>query len=241
MNATSKANTELAYFKVLAPLAGFAIDSTSIQQSVPPAPDIECRLTNGAPFSAELVALDDPNTRARLTNMENTKLCWYAARDSWPVAEQAIINSLARDLMLSCIFSNDAGQRDRKRVFIEVQRILMSLPSDFAGDMTSTLRKGGAAGKAQSVKVHRGGSTGIRISAPSAGGWQSPTHAALLSKLSHAPYASASPVHLFAYSEHDELGAHVTSLSDLESLVRKLLPSSHLAAVHFFDWWGQGT
>lgn len=233
----NKAGTELAYFKQLAPLAGIAVDMATIRQHSPPAPDIECLLTSGAPFSAELVALDDPVTRTRLTNMMGTKAWWYDARDTWSVTEQAALNALSRDLSLSCLFDNAAGQRDRKRVFVEIQRFLLTAPT-YAGDLTAHLRTVGAAQRVHRVTAHRGGTTGIRISAPTAGGWQAPNHAALLAKLTHAPYQSVAPVHLFAYSEHDSLDAHVTSLSDLEALIRRHLPTSNLAAVHLFDWWG---
>ncbi len=236
--STAKAQTERAFFEALAPLAGFAVDLSTMRQHNPPAPDIECTLTNGAPFSAELVALDDPATRTRLTNMVNTKACWYDARDTWPATEQAAIAAFSRDLWLSAIFTNDAGQRDRKRVFIEVQRLLLDLPSNFEGDLLVALRTAGMAVRVQYMRAHRGGTTGIRISAPSSGGWHAPNHTALRAKLMHVPYMSGAPVHLFAYSEHDDLDAHVTSLAGLEILVRQHLATMPFAAVHFFDWWG---
>lgn len=59
-----------------------------------------------------------------------------------------------------------------------------------------------------------------------------------MAKLAHPPYKSAAPVHLFAYSEHDNLDAGLTSLVDLESVVLQHLPASNLTAVHFFDWCG---
>lgn len=237
MGIVHKTKTELAYFKRLAPLAGIAVDMGSIRQPDPPAPDIECALIDGSPFAAEMVALDDPDTRRRLTNMMGSKACWYDARDKWPAEQQVAINELSRDLTLSCLFDNAAGQRDRRRVFIEVQRFLLKAPG-YAGDLTAHLRAVGAADRVQRITAHRGGSTGIRISAPTAGGWQAPNHDALLAKLRHPPYQSAAPVHLFAYSEHDNLNASDTSLVDLEALVRQHLPASSLAAVHFFDWWG---
>jgi len=233
----NKAKTELAYFQQLAPLAGIVVDVASIRQRGPPAPDIECALVDGDPFSAELVALDDPATRTRLTNMMGTKASWYEARDTWSTGQQIAIEALSRDLSLSCLFDNAAGQRVRRQAFVEVQRFLLNEPG-YAGDLTAHLRAVGVAGGVRQITAHRGGSTGVRISAPTAGGWFAPNYAALLGKLTHPPYQSAAPVHLFAYSEHDNLDASVTSLADLEALVRQHLPTSNLSAVHFFDLWG---
>lgn len=138
----NKEATELAYFKALAPLAGFVIDVDSIQQLAPPAPDIECKLANGQPFCAELVALDDPETRTRLTNMMGTKAWWYDARDTWPEAQRTAIDALSRDLTLSCLFDNSVGQRDRRRAFVEAQRFLLGAPA-YEGDLTPHLRAAG--------------------------------------------------------------------------------------------------
>jgi len=238
VNADTKEKTGRAYFQQLAPLAGFAVDLESIQQRCPPAPAIECLLTDGSPFAAELVALDDESTRARLANMENTKLCWYDAREMWPPEQQVAIDNFSRDLNLVCLFANMAGSRVRKRVFYDVQRLLLDLPENFEGDLLAHLRAADAAHRVEYLQAHRGGTSGIRISAPSGGGWLAPNSEALIAKLIHAPYESAAPVHLFAYSEHDGLDAAVNSLAALEATVRDHLSTMPFVAVHFFDWRG---
>ncbi len=96
--------------------------------------------------------------------------------------------------------------------------------------------EGGRPKGLQRLRVDRYGNTGIKISAPTAGKLLEPDYEKLLPKLTAKGYGpAASALHLFAYSDHDELDGYVDSLARLETIAREHIRKSPFAAVHFFD------
>ncbi len=235
--AATKAEAEREVFREFAPLIGLKVKEGSIRSPAPPAPDIACELQDGRPFCAELVSLDDPTTRTTRSSSAGTKLAWHDAAKAWPAEQQAELLELSRDLQLLTGFVNEAGSRERRRVFTEVQRLLLTtLPRDYAGQLVPRLREAGLGQVVNYMAVHRGGVTGIRISAFAGSGVPPPNFDALRAKLNHKPYVSEVPVHLFAHSTWDSPDSHVNSLRDLVTLVEGHSAVAPFAAVHFFDW-----
>lgn len=232
---TTKQRNERSTFQQLAALIDLSIDPDSIRQNAPPAPDVECVLASGSTFAAELVSLDSSATQVRINNTTNTKACWYDALKMWPHPQRLRLQEISRDLVLYCMFKNSAGRMDRREAFKEVQGALLQRPANWKGDLLAHLGQVKPKGL-QRLRVDRSGHTGVRISAPTVGKLLEPDYAKLLQKLTQKNYkTTASVLHLFAYSDHDELDGHVDSLTRLKEIAREHLAASPFDAVHFFD------
>ncbi|WP_211474919.1 hypothetical protein [Collimonas humicola] len=221
----TKAQDERRIFALLASCAGLAVVPDSIRQNNPPAPDIECRIQGFGPLAIELLALDAPDTRKRLQNMDATSDAWKHAFETWPTTVQEKLREECNDVFMVLSISNDAGARDRKELMTSIQEQLFKKPTGFTGNLC------------QGVKVIRGDdiTNGPQINAPSAGSWLMPQISKIEEKLTSKIYCTSAPLELFAYSTHDEVDAHVDSLSMIDECVRKHLQGSKFQRVRVFD------
>jgi hypothetical protein len=238
--AMTKQQNERRIFELLASWAGLILVPNSIQQKNPPAPDIECQVQGFGSLAVELVALDAPNTRKRLQNMNATLDTWKLALKKWTTAEQKKLCAECNNVFLVLLISNEAGTRDRTELMESIQEQLLTKPSGFIGELYSPRELydfGERLHGCQRVSVRRGNdiTNGPRINAPSGGSWQMPQIQKIKEKLTAKTYHTSAPLELFAYSTHDEVDAHINSLSMIDECVRMYLPCSQFRRVRVFD------
>jgi hypothetical protein len=229
----TKSELERRIFEALLPLTGMVLVPGTLKQKNPPAPDIECEVVSLGSLAVELVALDAQGTRTRLNNMFDTDGAWEKALTRWGPSERARLNAECANVILGLQIENGAGSRARKQIFEEVQKFLLAAPEGFTGNLFSykELPKGLIA-----ARVSRGSITqGPRIVAPSAGSWLMPQIEKIEEKLTDKAYQTSAPLELFAYSTHDEVDAHVNSLSLIDSCVRTHIEDSQFQRVRVFD------
>lgn len=232
MSDLTKEGRERRIFVALAPLAGITIVPGSIIQAPPPAPDIQCQVQDVGHMNFELVAIDDPQTRTRLSNMFNTKAAWDYARACLPPADQTSVRAAFADVHLSVHFDEMAGTKDRSAALSAIQKEVLSLPAGYAGDLfnetTMPMRL-------HAVRIFRNKRTdGPHIIAPSAGYWAPPQLKKIEEKLKEKFYTFIGPLELVAYAQHDEPDGHINSLGDIEECIRQNLPGSLFSRVHLF-------
>lgn len=182
-------------------------------------------------MSAELVALDVPQTRQRLTNMFGTSDAWRVALGHRPAGEQQALRAALHDAHISVLFAEEAGLRDRAAVLSKLQSYLLS-----------HLGRRGEVGADDigypdgfhSATIWRGSvSDGPRVTSPSAGYWHPPQVGAITKHL-QTHYETDAPLDLFAYATHDEPNGSVGSLATIQAAVAQHLPGSQFRQVHLF-------
>ena len=227
----SKEAVERRIFDALAPLIGWTVVDKSVQQLKPPRPDILCEVAGVGAMAVELVALDVPQTRQRLTNMFGTADAWRVALARRPAGEQQALQARLHDAHISVIFAEQAGLRDRAGAISKLQSYLLG-----------HLGRRGEVGAADighpegfhSATIWRGGvSDGPRITSPSAGYWHPPQVGAITKHL-QTHYETDAPLDLFAYATHDEPDGSVGSLATIHAAVAQHLPGSQFRQVHLF-------
>jgi hypothetical protein len=244
--AVAKQQNERRIFELLVPLAELILTPNSIQQKNPPAPDIECQVQNTGPLAVELVALDAENTRKRLNNMHSTGDSWESALQAWSTAEQETLRATCKNVHLNISgLSNTAGKRDRTQIMRLIQERLLAQPTGFTGDLYSQRELydfRAPLHHCRAVTVIRGDDilNGPRINAPSGGSWQMPQILKIEEKLTVKTYDTPAPLELWAYSEHDEVDAHVDSLTMIDKCVTTHLGKSQFQRVLVFDLWFNG-
>jgi hypothetical protein len=77
-------------------------------------------------LAVELVALDPPETRRRLSNMFGTPSAWHQAMTQWPEQERQKLQADLQNARVSVHFSNDAGTRVRSAVLYGLQSFLLT-------------------------------------------------------------------------------------------------------------------
>jgi hypothetical protein len=132
----TKQAIERRTFDALVDLLGWGIVPGSVEQPAPPQPDIRCEVAADGPLAVELVAIDPPATRLRMSNMFGTPFSWRQATAWWPEAERRQLQADLQDAYLSVHFPNDAGTRDRAKVLFGLQSFFLSRPG-FAGRVTA--------------------------------------------------------------------------------------------------------
>jgi len=228
----TKEAVERRVFEALAPLIGWDVVADSIVQPVPPQPDILCEVRGRGSIAVELVAIDAPDTRLRLTNMFGTRDAWSAAMARHTREEQETLHSDLRDAHIIVYFGNELGRRDRASVLFALQRFLLEHPH-FKGEIA-----------AEEIGMPRGfhgarigrfeTTTGPHVSAPSGASWQPPQVSKIIEKLRDRTYKSVAPLELFAYATHDEPDGAVGSLEAIQAAVEAHLPGSPFRRVHLF-------
>lgn len=213
----TKEEREFRTFEVLAPLAGLKVVPGSIIQALPPAPDIQCDVVGIGHANFELVALDDPYTRTRLSNMFNTKQAWERALSRLSASDQANVSSAFADVHLSLNFEEMAGTKDRAVALSAIQKELLSLPAGYTGPLFT---RATMPSRLYAVSVFRNKvANGPHFSAPSAGGWMPPQLSKIEEKLRDKNYTFTGPLELFAYSPHDEPDGHINSLDEIQACI----------------------
>ncbi len=240
--AMTKQQNERRIFESLVSLAGLRLIPDSIQQRKPPAPDIECQVQVTGPLAVELVALDAEDTRKRLQNMNATCDSWESALETWPPAAKETLRSNCRNVHLNIFgLSNTAGKRDRKQIMQCIQERLLAQSVDFIGELYDRheLYDRGTQLGHRGVTVIRGDDilNGPHIYAPSSGLWLMPQISKIEEKLTQKTYNTTAPLELWAYSVHDEVGAHVDSLAMIGKCVEQYLGKSQFQRVLVFDLW----
>lgn len=237
----TKSETELRIFESLASLAKLILVPNTIQQKNPPSPDIECQIQGIGPLAVELVALDAENTRTRLQNMFSTNDAWESALKTRPIAEQETLRATCKNVHLNISgLGNTAGKRDRTQIMLLIQEQLLAKPTGFTGNLFSSRELydfRALLHHCRDVTVIRGNdiSNGPRINVPSGGTWQMPQISKIKEKLTSKTYCTSAPLELFAYSTHDEVDAHVDSLTMIDECVEAYLGDSQFQRVLVFD------
>jgi hypothetical protein len=228
----TKREKELRIFERLAPLIGLEVEVGSISQPDPP--DILCRVIGNGPLAIELVALDSPETRSRLDNMQTTDEAWFRALAILSAQEQETIRTETQHVFFSVGFANSAGLRDRSQAMLTLQKFLL-VNRGYSGALAPA--KIGKPRGLDTVTIHRGKVTnGPKFSHFSAGRWQPPQTSTLEEKLKPGRYTFDGQLELFAYTVHDEPDMAVGSLERLQEVIITRLPQSSFRRVHLFDF-----
>lgn len=225
-----KQQSEREIFEALIPLIGMDVVPGSISQPDPP--DIRCEIVDRGLIGVELVAIDAPETRTRLDNMQVIDDAWVRALTSLPANDQVRIVAEAADVFFSIVFDNRAGSRARTKALCALQTFLLSHPGHTGAIPLSSI---GRPSGLQSVIVHRSQVThGPKFSKFSSGGWLPPQISKVEEKLRPGRYQSDIPMELFVYAIHDEPDGAVGSLEELQDVIVKHLPTSEFQRAHVF-------
>jgi hypothetical protein len=115
-----------------------------------------------------------------------------------------------------------------------IQDRLLKLPAEFSGELyENKLEMPPGVHWARAARgAHE---NGPQIIAPSAGYWLPPQVDKIREKLVDKVYQTSAPLELFAYSEHDEVDAHIASLPAIEQCIKAHLPGSKFHRVSVFN------
>jgi hypothetical protein len=181
----------------------------------------------------ELVALDPPETRRRLSNMFGTPSAWHQAMTQWPEPEQQKLQSDLDNAHVSVHFSNNAGTRDRSAVLYGLQSFLLARPG-FAGRVTAEdleYPHGFQWANIGRLKI----TNGPHITSPSGDYMRAPQVDKIIEKLRDKSYGPAgAPIELFTYATHDEPDGAVGWLESIQSAVAEHVVGSQFRRVHLF-------
>jgi hypothetical protein len=233
MAPLTKQEIERRVFGALAPVIGWDITPGSIQQPPPPQPDILCDVVGQGPVAVELVALDDPKTRLRLTNMFGTRASWDATMKRHSAGDQQALLADLQDAHISVQFAELAGTRVRAAALGALQAFLLARPQ-FSGEVSA--EDIGMPAGFDGARIFRGGTknTGPYVSSPSGGYLQPPKIDKIVEKLRDKTYEPAAPLELFAYATHDEPDGAIGWLESIQASVTEHLAGSKFRRVHLF-------
>ena len=229
-----KQQVERHIFETLAPLINIRIVSGSIRQGNPPLPDIECETEDQGFLAVELVALDDKQTRTRITNMRSTETAWDRALLARPDADRATLQKKCCDLHLAVVFDEHAGMRDRVQAMSVIQARLLQGPSGFTGTIGFT--NSDCPPRLRSAIAYRGpAASGPHFSTHSVGTHLPPRIDKIREKLTSKNYQAHMPLELFAYSVYDQVDGTIEALEQIDGCVYAHLTNSRFRRVHICD------
>jgi hypothetical protein len=226
-NSAKKAQSELLIFCRLISLSGLSVVPGSIRQNAPPAPDILCQIEGRGDLAVELVALDVDLTRTRLNNMLVASSAWDEAMKKWPNSDRLRLSLFCKDIHIGFFTDGFGGSRDQAHFMKQIQESILNIAPDFEGFLPDC----------SGVKVTRGVDivNGPQITPFSSGSWKMPLILKIQEKLSEKIYETEFSLELFAYTIWDEVGAHVDSLTMIDTCVKTYLPNSKFRRVRVFD------
>jgi len=229
----SKPVAERRAFEALAPLIGWNVIPGSIQQPKPPEPDILCNVAGLGAMAVELTAIDDEDTRRRLSNFSRTDDTWLAALGTRAHDERRALDAALSDAHVHADFANQAGPKLRAAAFYRIQEFLSVNPGYDGWVVAEDI--GSPQGFHEARVTRTAGRTdGPSVAAPSVSGYIAPQLEQIITKLTDKTYVTDRPLDLFAYAIYDEPDGRVGMLEAIKAAVGERLSGSKFQRVHLF-------
>ena len=224
------AEKELGVFRRFAESQG--IDSSTVEKSDPPEPDITCLTATGERVGFELAEVVDQELAQAVHGKIRLQQRFKAAYDELPGDQQARINEAVGDCLLNVCYNPHVTFSQRVQlipaVFDEVTRIPHESADDWDPPETSPLH-----GLVRTIMVSRGIQRGPLFDVE-AGGWiADPMPDRIAGKFSKT-YETDDPIELLLYYDiHPDVGR--IGLDEIGKTVHANLSSSPFRRVWVFD------
>lgn len=197
MTRSAQTTEELEAFNIFLDVSGQPIDRSSVQPKSPPAPDIECRYSNGQSVAFELVELLDREFKRTFELQQSKTRAFYEHLDKLPLAEQQRFSAAFHNADILVNFRDDCPQNKIKALVPSVFKELLLLPAGFE-DLIDTFQDKTLAKAVESISIMRGGFRGPLFNAQAIGWVGDPCVETVQNKLQKT-YATSAPIELIAY------------------------------------------
>jgi hypothetical protein len=232
----SRADRKLVHervtFERFCTAAGLEIVPGTIQQTVPPAPDLTVEIAGAGGVAFQLVRINDDDQLMRLSLMQQTPRLLeneFAALDA---ATHAAFSNKYSDALITVGFKSTATLPERRKALPFVWQTLMDLPGGYAGIVDLYWLKPPPAIDVISVgRWNTGGRPRFRTQTL---GFVLPLRIERITEKLRSKYDCNEPLELLAYVENGEL-AHFNDRDDIVRVVTDGLPGSQFRRVWVFE------
>ena len=231
--ATQQELAELATFRRFAEVCPLAIDVESIENRLPPEPDIMCRLSSGEEIAFELVEIIDQEWARLTSGMFRDRKALRAAFDAASGEFRAALDARLHNALVYVEFTNDATSSQRRGAVPAILHQLTDLPIDFegrwrppAGTQLADVLRG--------FTISRGSFGGPEFDVSAASSIGEPTVDRIRTKYRRT-YATTRPIELLAFYELQPLAPKALWHRRLESFVEASWSTAPFRRVWLFD------
>lgn len=197
MTRSAQTAEELNAFSVFLDASGEPIDQSSVQSKGPPAPDIECRYSNGQPVAYELVELLDRDFKRTCKLQQSKARAFDEHLRRISAIDRRRFSAAFHNADICVDFHDGCPLNKIKALVPSVFKELLLLPSGFEGQLYAFTNMD-LTKSVQSISIMRGGFSGPLFNAQAIGSVGDPCIETVQNKMKKT-YDTSLPIELIAY------------------------------------------
>lgn len=203
MTKTTQIYDEMNAFKAFVLASKEPIDISTVESTIPPAPDIECKYLDGTSVTFEIVQLLDSNFKRTYEIQQSKVQALYTYFDSMPTSDREAFSRLYHNADILINFHDHLSLNKIKANLPRVFEELAGMPPAF-DDFLNSFSTAGLKDSLQSISVARGEFYGPLFNGQSMARVGDPCIRTVQNKLTRS-YTTVYPIELIAYIDENSM------------------------------------